>query len=75
MVLLNLVWKSREANLGNADPPLRTQKDLLETEVTLIDAWMLLTCCPESMAKHVIMEAAAADMRVFMFSEVLMFTK
>ena len=42
MVLLNLVRKSRDANLGNANPPPRAHKDLLETGVTLIDAWILL---------------------------------
>ena len=68
-VLLNLVRKSRDANLGNADQPRRAHQDLLETEVTLVDAWMLLTRCPQSLAKHVTMKAAAADMRALMLSE------
>ena len=69
MVLLNLVRKSKDANLGNANPPPRAHTDLLETEVTLVDAWMLLTRCPQSLAKHVTMKAAAADMRALMLSE------
>ena len=28
MVLLNLVWKSKEVNSGNAEPPPRSHKDL-----------------------------------------------
>ena len=69
MVLLNLVCKSRDANVGIASPPPRTHMNLLETGVTLVDAWMLLTRCPQILAKHVIMKAAASDMRALMLSE------
>ena len=69
MVLLNLVCKSRDANAGNASPAPRTHRELLGVEVTLLDAWMLLTRCPQVLAKHVTMKAAAADMRALMLSE------
>ena len=41
----------------------------LETEVTLLGAWMFLTRCSQSLAKHMTTKAAAADMLALMLSE------